>query len=215
MMVLTLDGASTGADGLSGSISSAADQQVFAETRRLADAVLVGAGTVRAEHYQALTEKPEDAAERSALGLAKAPRLVIVSASLQMPWEDPVFAESSIRPLIITVENCDGVALAEAHKHADVEVLAGTRVDPAALLACLRGLGLFRIVCEGGPHLLSDLAHANAIDEADITISPLLMGGGQKVTGTTMFEPNRFALVHSIAEDGYLFNRYVTTAPAE
>ncbi len=211
MMVITLDGASTGADDLSGSISSAGDQEVFAETRRLADVVLVGAGTIRAERYQPLVAKPETLAERSSLGLAAAPLLVIVTASLQLPWSDSVFAESTLRPLVVTVENCDGAALAEAHKHADVVILPGTRVDPLALLDHLRGLGLLRIVCEGGPHLLSDLAHAKVIDEADISIAPLIVGGGQKVTGTPLFEPDRFALVHAIVDDGYLFNRYVTT----
>lgn len=211
MMVVTLDGASTGADGLSGSISSVGDQQVFAETRRLADVVLVGAATIRAEHYKPLVSNPAHVAERSSLGLADAPRLVIVSASLQLPWDDPVFVESTIRPLVITVENCDGAALALAHQHADVEVLTGTHVDPRALVDWLIARGLMRIVCEGGPHLLADLAHAGVIDEADISVAPLMIGGGQKVTGTPMFEPGRFSLVHSIVDEGFLFNRYVAT----
>ncbi len=210
MMVLTLDGASTGADGLSGSISSAGDKKVFAETRRLSDVVLVGAGTIRAEHYKPFRAKPEAAAERASLGLDVAPLLVIVSASLHLPWSDPVFSESAIRPLVLTVENCDGAALATAHQHADVAVLPGTRVDPVVVLDHLRARGLLRIVCEGGPHLLSEMSHAKVIDEADITVAPLIVGGGQKVTGTPMFEPDRFRLAHSIAEDGYLFNRYVT-----
>ncbi len=209
MMVVTLDGASTGADGLSGSISSDGDQQVFAETRRLADVVLVGAATIRAEHYKPLVANPEHGAERSSLGLAAAPRLVIVSASLKLPWEDPVFSESTFRPLVITVDNCDGAALAVAHQHVDVEVLPGTHVDPVALTDWLIARGLLRVVCEGGPHLLADLAHAGVIDEADISIAPLIIGGGQKVTGTPMFEPSRFTLVHSIVDEGFLFNRYV------
>lgn len=210
MMVVTLDGASTGADGLSGSISSEADRLVFAETRRLADVVLIGAGTLRAEHYRPLLAKPEAIAERESLGLAAAPCLVIVSASLQLPWSDPVFSESTIRPMVITVENCDGAALVEAHKHADVTILPGSHVDPRAVLAFLEARGLLRVVCEGGPHLLADFAHAGVINEADITVAPLIIGGGQKVTGTAMFEALRFRLVHSIASEGFLFNRYVS-----
>ena len=210
MMVLTLDGASTGADGLSGSISSEGDKKVFAETRRLSDVVLVGAGTIRAEHYKPFLANPAAASERASLGLAVAPLLVIVSASLHLPWSDPVFSESALRPLVLTVENCDGAALAIAHQHADVSVLPGTRVDPVVVLDHLRSRGLLRIVCEGGPHLLSEMSHSKTIDEADITVAPLIVGGGQKVTGTPMFEPDRFRLVHSIAEDGYLFNRYVS-----
>ncbi|MDO8391295.1 MAG: dihydrofolate reductase family protein [Actinomycetota bacterium] len=211
MMVTTLDGAATGPDGLSGSISSAGDQQVFAETRRLADVVLVGAGTVRTERYQPLRAEPAALDERLSIGLAVAPRLVIVSASLQLPWTDPVFGESAVRPLIFTVGDCDTTALAVARKHAEVTVLPGSQVDPVAVLDHLTSLGLFRVVCEGGPRLLADLAKANVVDEADISIAPLIVGGGQKVTGSAMLKPNRFMLVHSIVDDGYLFNRYVTS----
>ena len=51
MMVTTLDGAAAGPDGLSGSISGEADKLVFDAVRREADAVLIGAGTMRAERY--------------------------------------------------------------------------------------------------------------------------------------------------------------------
>ena len=183
---------------------------MFAETRRLSDAVLVGAGTIRAEHYKPFRANPRFADERAALGLAAAPLLVIVSASLHLPWADPVFSESAIRPLVMTVEGCDTAALSTARQHAEVALLPGTHVDPAALLDHLRSRGLLRIVCEGGPHLLSEMSHAKVLDEADITVAPLIVGGGQKVTGTPMFEPDRFRLVHSISDDGYLFNRYVT-----
>ncbi|MEZ5114394.1 MAG: dihydrofolate reductase family protein [Nocardioidaceae bacterium] len=57
MMVTTLDGAAAGPDGLSGSISSAADQMVFNAVRRFADCVLVGSGTLRAEEYTPMRPK--------------------------------------------------------------------------------------------------------------------------------------------------------------
>ena len=59
MMVTTLDGAAAGPDGLSGSISGDADQAVFAAVRRHADAVLIGAGTLRAERYKPMLARKE------------------------------------------------------------------------------------------------------------------------------------------------------------
>src|SRR4029079_17992653 len=56
-MVATVDGAATGDDGTSRSINNEVDHQVFDLLRELADAVLVGAGTVRAERY-AVGRKP-------------------------------------------------------------------------------------------------------------------------------------------------------------
>ena len=50
-MISSLDGAATGPDGLTGSINGPADLRVFTTLRALADVVVVGAGTVRAEGY--------------------------------------------------------------------------------------------------------------------------------------------------------------------
>ena len=83
-MVMTLDGATVGPDGLSGSISGAADKRVFMETRRLADVVLVGAGTIRAERYRPMVAKPEWQDARADAGLAPAVQVVIVSGRLEM-----------------------------------------------------------------------------------------------------------------------------------
>ena len=48
--IATLDGSIQGLDGRSGSINTPSDHQVFALHRALTDVILVGAGTVRAEH---------------------------------------------------------------------------------------------------------------------------------------------------------------------
>src|SRR5262249_21584335 len=157
--------------------------------------VVVGAATIRAERYKPFLADPAAAEERAFLGLKAAPQLVIVSASLQLPWSDPVFFESTIRPLVVTVENCDGAALATARQSCEVLVLPGTSVDPAALLDHLRSRELLRVVCEGGPHLLSEFVHSKCLDEADITLAPIIVGGGQRVTGTAMFEHTNFRLV--------------------
>ena len=66
MMLTTLNGAIAGPDGLSGSISSATDHLIFAEVRRLADVILVGAGTIRAERYKPMRARPEYQEARAA-----------------------------------------------------------------------------------------------------------------------------------------------------
>lgn len=208
-MVLTLDGASRGRDGLSGSISSPADSAIFAETRRLCDTVLVGGGTIRAEHYQAMKAKPEQQQARVAEGLAAAPLVVIVSGRLDLPWEDALFSDSAQRPLVVTSDDAAPDALAIARDHAEVVSLGSGPVDPDDLVALLDARGLRRITCEGGPHLLGELARAGHVDEADISIAPLIVGGGQIVTGVPGPIARGFDLVHVIAAEGYLFGRYV------
>lgn len=209
MMLQTLDGAPVGADGRSKSLSTPADMRVFAETRRLADAVLIGAQTMRAERYRPLAAKPDVQTARADAGLAPAPRLVIVSRSLDLPWEEPVFRESAITPLVVTAEGASGFNVEEASQLVDVVVLPGKVVDPHALIDALHERGLARITCEGGPRLLSELARADLVDEADITIAPLLTGGGQIHTGEPVADARRFESASVMEEDGYLFTRYV------
>ena len=50
-MVSTVDGSATGEGGRSGTINNEADERVFHILRGLADAIIVGAGTARAEGY--------------------------------------------------------------------------------------------------------------------------------------------------------------------
>jgi riboflavin biosynthesis pyrimidine reductase len=175
--------------------------------RRLADAVVVGGGTLRAERYRPMQARPEAVEERARLGLAPAPVLVVVSAALDLPWEEEMWTQSTMRPIVATTKGADPAARREAAAHADVIELPGERVDPAGLVAALVDRGLRRIVCEGGPRLLADFAAAGLLDEADISVAPLMVGGGQPPR--PLAAPRRFALAHVIHDDGFLFNRYV------
>jgi riboflavin biosynthesis pyrimidine reductase len=206
MMVTTLDGAAAGRDGLSGSISSSVDGEVFDAVRRLADAVLVGAGTLRAEEYGPMRAKDADADRRAAAGQAPAPRIAVVSGSLDLPWALPVWADSTVTPLVLTGPSPDPAALATARQHAEVAVLDD--LEPATLLAALTDRGLRRIVCEGGPSLLEAVVAADLLDEADITLSPVFAGTSTTPRTDGPDEVARFDLVHLITAEGYVMARY-------
>ncbi|TNM44176.1 pyrimidine reductase family protein [Nocardioides albidus] len=211
MMVTTLDGAAAGPDTLSGSVSSEADQRVFRAVRRFADVVLVGAETLRVEQYTPMLARPSDAQRRAAEGQLPAPVIAVVSRSLQLPWELPVWSESSVRPLILTsaasAHAADG-RLARAQEHADVIELDDT--TPTQLLEALLARGLRRVVCEGGPRLLRDLVAEGALDEADITLAPLFAGTGTSPHTGVLSPPRAGRLVHLLrGGDDFLMARYV------
>ena len=67
---MSLDGATVGPDGKSGSLSGPADRRALAQTRRLADAILVGASTIRAERYRPMLAKAEEARRKAEEALA-------------------------------------------------------------------------------------------------------------------------------------------------
>lgn len=213
MMVTTLDGAAAGPDGLSGSISSEADKCVFDAVRQFADVILVGAHTIRAERYGPVRAGAYPGEERTAQGLAPTPVLATVSGRLDLPWDLPLFAESAQRPLVVTAGEPDARALADAREHAEVLVLPGARVEPVALVEELTGRGLGRIVCEGGPTLLSELLAADLVDEADITVSPTFTGTGHSPQTSLLPDVARFELVQVLQGGDFLMNRYLRTRP--
>lgn len=213
MMVTTLDGAYRGPDGLSDSISSSVDKAVFDAVRRFADAVLVGAGTIRAERYGAMRVRPADLAARAAARQAPAPVVAVVSGSLDLPWDTGLFTGSSLRPIVFTGPDPDPAARAEAEAHAEVvccpaDLAVDGRPPASFLIDTLIGRGLRRIVCEGGPHLLEELVAADLLDEADLTLSPVFAGLSH-AAGTGLKEVARFELVHLLEAEGFLMGRYV------
>lgn len=209
MMVTTLDGAAAGPDGLSDSISSTVDKAVFDAVRRLADAVLVGAGTIRAEGYGPMLAKPADADRRIAAGQALAPVLTIVSRSLTLDWDGDLFTESTMRPLVITGSGADASRVARAEVHCDVVVTDDEMVAPATVVEVLEQRGLRRIVCEGGPTLLESLIEADLVDEADITVSPMFAGTAHSPRTPGLEHTAGFELKHVLLAESFLMARYV------
>ena len=196
LFVMALDGAAAGPDGRSGSISGPADRRVLGAVRRWSDAVVVGAATMRAERYNPMRVSESVAAERLAAGQQAAPRLVIVSASLDLPWSDPAYAESMLPPLIVTVASAPAEARARVPSTCEVLAAPGERVDPMWLREQLVDRGMERIVCEGGRALLADFARAGAVDEWALTVSGLMPAGS-------------FAPVLARCEDEFVFTRFV------
>ena len=185
------------------------------ETRRLADVVLVGAGTIRAERYRPMVAKPEWQGARADAGLAPAVQVVIVSGRLDLPWDEPLFSDSTLPVIVVTSESADTRQLAVANHHARVWQIGAKSVDLRAMVSDLHERGLRRLVCEGGEALLDGLVREELVDEMDVTISPMLAGAGYladpgteaRLPGTN--DLSRFSLAHQFVEDEFTFCRFV------
>ena len=210
-MVASVDGAAQ-ADGKSGGLSGEADKKIFRALRGLADVILVGATTVRTEGYrQPAVPRDEFAQARQAAGQAQAAALAVVSASLDLDFDAPLYREPVVPTITVTVDDAPPDRLAAAREAGDV-VIAGTgRVDLAAAVDTLAESGRGRILCEGGPSLLAGLAHANRIDEICLTLSPLLLSGhAKRVADGPLLDPPLPLTLHTLLlEDGFLFTRHL------
>jgi len=170
---LTVDGRAT-IDGRSGTIGSAVDTALLVGLRMRADAVMIGAGTLRAEGYGQLIRDPDKRARRERDGLAPEPLLVVISERLAIPWGAPLFTEGAGRIVIFT-----GAEREPPETTTPVEVVRHPGgVDLAAMLATLRAdHGVRALLCEGGPTLHADMLRAGLIDELFVTRAPRIAGG--------------------------------------
>ncbi|MFF0344025.1 pyrimidine reductase family protein [Kribbella sp. NPDC004875] len=208
--VTSLDGAVT-LEGLSGGLSSKDDQFMLGRLRMLADVVLVGAGTLRAEGYGGLRLGAKRRAWRTDHELPENPTLAVVSARLELAADSPVFTEAPTRPIVITCAASPEGQREALAKVADVLVCGDDAVDLTAAVDALRERGLTQILCEGGPHLLGSLTDADLVDELCLTVSPLLAGpGARRITdGLAATDARPLSLLHVLStEDGFLFLRH-------
>lgn len=200
--------------------------RVFGTLRALADAILVGAETVRQEGYRPAKARKDFAEQRAADGQSPAPVIAVVSRRLDLDFDTPLFREAATPTIVLTGTAAPEERLAAARAAGAQVVLAGTRsgeaqggaqgeddggVDPARAVAELAALGHTRLLHEGGPRLLAQFAAAGVLDELCLTVAPLLVGGDapRVMNGPAVpAGPARFVPLSVLEEDGYLFTRY-------
>jgi riboflavin biosynthesis pyrimidine reductase len=218
--VSSADGAATVA-GKSSGLSSETDRLIFSVLRSLADVILVGAGTARAEKYKPITGKEAWPGLRK--GRSPTTPIAVITRRLDLDPESPLITGSpdSARTIVLTTGGAPAEARSAVARHADLVVTDGEMISPAAAVAALAERGHHRILLEGGPHLLGQVAAAGLLDELCLTVSPLLAGGDAgRILGSGLMGGARIPdsqaslrLGHVIEDEGFLLCRYVRQDP--
>ncbi|TDC73963.1 pyrimidine reductase family protein [Streptomyces hainanensis] len=210
-MVSSLDGAAHHG-GRSKPLSNAADMRIFGVLRALADVVIVGAETVREERYRPARRRAEFAERRAAAGQTVVPAIAVVSASLHLDFSLPLFTEPEVPTLVITGAKAPHARLLAAREAGAEVITAGDQagVDPRRIKPELVRRGHTRLLTEGGPRLLGQLAAAGVVDELCLTVSPrFTVGTAPRVmSGPEIPDPVDLELTDLLAESGFLFGRY-------
>lgn len=211
-MVASVDGA-TVIDGVTEQLGSPGDRHIFFLLRSLADGILVGAETVRAEGYGPPRVRAEFAEGRVARGQPPVPRIAVVTRSLRLDWSSALFTTDSSRPFVLAPADANDERLDEARAVADVIAVGETELDLSAALAGLADRGIAALLCEGGPTLNGALLTHGLIDELCLTLSPSLVagGGGSRIMGSAgVPQVVGLELASVLSEEGSLFLRYLT-----
>lgn len=206
-MIMSIDGA-TAFDGLAGPLSGPCDQDLLVTLRGYADAVLVGAGTARAERYRPVRLTDTQRAERRRRRrITEVPPIAVVTRSGSLPAS--LFAEPTQRPLVLTTAETARTHR-DLRRRADMLVTGETEVDLRTALEGLRSRGFHRLLCEGGPTLFDQLISEDLVDEMCLTVSPTLAGTkpSPHPGAPALRVPARLALRHAITIDDYVYLRY-------
>ena len=190
-LIAAVSGDAAGPDGTSETLSNPTDRVVLGVVRELADGVVVGAASVRAEGYR----------------VPKTSRLVVVTSSGDLSGHrmDPAQAERVVVVCPASAEEEVARTLGD-----DVAAAATTLVVPAGddgvvapetLLRRLREHGLRSLVCEGGPSLAGQFLRDGLVDELCLSTSPLVIGSGLPVFGRERFDPSELELSQLLLDD--------------
>jgi riboflavin-specific deaminase-like protein len=199
----TLDGRAT-IEGRSGQIGSETDTAMLVGLRTRFDAVMIGAGTMRAERYGRVVNDQGKRGRRQRLGLPPDPLTVIISGRLDLPWEAPLFSEGG-SVLVFTASEEAPPAVASSLR----VIRHDGHVDMTEALRYLRReRGIRALLCEGGPRLHAELWTLGLVDELFLTVAPKLTGAGPSILEGELAAPAPLELAWLLEEEGELFGRY-------
>jgi 5-amino-6-(5-phosphoribosylamino)uracil reductase len=207
-MVSSVDGSASGPDGRSGSISSTADQTVFGVLRNLADVVLVGAGTVRAEGYGPPDVREDFQERRLGAGQSPAPVLAVVTRNGEL-GERQADLVADAATLVVTTADADLGTLRGRFGPHRVLVAGAEELHPELVTDQLAARGLRRVLVEGGPGLLGRMIAAGRLDELCLTTSPLAVAGGGPRIAQGPGGKQRLRLAHLVECESSLFGRWL------
>ncbi len=203
------------------------DRWLMGLLRARADAVLVGGSSIVAAGNHVWTPQavfPEDAAAfaalRSSEGRSPIPLMVVLTRSGHVPVHAPSLDDPQIPVLIATTSA--GAAVAEGilgqREHVRYLVVGDTLDQRAVMHALQQAYNVDSLLCEAGPQVYGALLQDKLIDEAFVTISPIIVGCSEEQQRPSLVEgvafshaePPKLRLlsVHRQGSYLYLHSRY-------
>lgn len=194
-LIATVTGGASGSDGTSETLTNAVDRRILGVIRQLADIVLIGAQTLRAEVYL----QP------------KRSRLAIVTLSGELGGHR-IEAPEGATPIVL----CPASATARVNETLpsaeviELEPQSDGTIASATMIGALRAAGFASIVCEGGPSLAAQVLDAGHVDEFCLSTSPLVGGAPFPVTGSMAIAQQSATLTQLLRDEtSGLYARWV------
>jgi riboflavin-specific deaminase-like protein len=215
-VAISLDGKIASAARENPDFPSPADRRRMDEIRARADAILVGAGTLRASDHPLTVRSPRLRRARLAAGRPEQPLNILLSAGLRIPLRGRFFRAPGVRRLVVTCGAAPRSRLREVQGRALVWEIGRERVDLGLLLRILRGLGYRELLLEGGGRTNFAFFERGWVDEVFLTVCPVIIGGENSPTPVdgAGFRPGAFRKyrLRSVRRTGSeIFLHYIRT----
>ncbi len=186
-------------------LSGEADLDRVDELRASCDAILVGAGTVRADNPRLLLRSSGRRDSRVARGAAPDPLRVVITSSGRLDPGARIFSTGPRPPLVYVSSGQVAPARDQLGSVADVTD-GGSPVDFAGVLADLADRGIKRLMVEGGTRVLTGFLAGGLADELRLAIAPIFIGDSRapRFTGDGCFpwNPSRPARLVDVGRAG-------------
>jgi riboflavin-specific deaminase-like protein len=211
-MISTADGRAS-IDGRSGALGGRADKELFHGLRTAVDAVMAGAGTVRAERYGRLVRDERRRRIRRERGLVEEPLACVVSGGLALSEAIPLLADPAARVAIVTASDASLPEECRARIEYVRVARDGVLDLPRAMTELRERFGVRTLLCEGGPHLNAHLLAAGLVDELFLSLSPKLAGEDSesealRIVSGGLQPAVTLELLAALEHDSHLFLRY-------
>lgn len=218
-MAMTADGKITSATREYPTFTSRHDQKTMDRFRAEADAILIGAGTLRADDPPLRVRDSEMLEYRRSLNKPDGLLNVVVSGSLDLDPGCRFFRDDRAAGRIVaTVEEAPEALVSGLTEVAEVWRVGSGSVDLRELLRRLRVRGVERLLVEGGGELNWGIVREDLLDELYVTVAPSLLGGREAPTllegdGFPMDDRRRLRLVEVERHGDEIYCRFAVARP--
>lgn len=177
-VAMTADGKIDTFERRGAAISSKRDKERVDRLRAEADAVMVGGRTLLDENPKLTVKSTDLRAAREARGLTPNPVKVGIASNADLKPDSDFLKAGPARIVIFTTQQTSKEQLESLRtRGVDVFVHDTQRVDLPKALHTLKGIGVNRLMVEGGGILNFELLRLGVVDELTAYVAPLVFGG--------------------------------------
>ena len=191
-------------------ITSNDDKAMRCEHRIVADAIMVGGNTLIQDDPKLLVNVKKWQKKRTESGKTPEPaKIGIISNANKLKLDGDFLNKGDTLKVIFTTTQTSPKKIEELKKKAQVYVLGKKMVNLKKAISILYGLGIKKLMVEGGGTLIFSLLKENLVDEINLKIGNLIIGGKNSVTfvdgkGFDRFNAKKIKIIKLIKKPNFL-----------